>query len=262
MTQGGGTINTSHIRHIAGRALDVLLPPQCPSCNAAVESPGVLCGACWQQIDFLTDPQCSACGLPFEFDIDPDTGSGPTDAVLCGACVREHPPFQRARAVMVYGDFSRKIVLALKHGDRTDTAPALGRWLARAGRALIDDADMIAPVPLHWTRLLARRYNQSALLAGVVGEVSSVTVVQDLLVRKKRTPSQGRMGWSKRRRNVQGAFKVNPARRQGLAGRHVLLIDDVLTTGATAQACAKTLLRGGAQAVDVLTLARVVRAAV
>lgn len=126
---------------------------------------------------------------------------------------------------------------------------------------MIDDADIIAPVPLHWTRLLARRYNQSALLAGVVGEVSAVTVVQDLLVRKKRTPSQGRMGWSKRRRNVQGAFKVNPARRQNLTDRRVLLIDDVLTTGATAQACAKTLLKGGATAVDVLTLARVVRAA-
>ena len=122
MTQGGGTINTSHFRHIAGRALDVLLPPQCPSCNAAVESPGVLCWACWQQIDFLSDPQGSACGLPFKFEL--DAWPGKTDGVLCGASVRDRPPFQRARAVMVYGDFSRKIVLALKHGDRTDTAPA------------------------------------------------------------------------------------------------------------------------------------------
>ncbi|MDA1090300.1 MAG: ComF family protein [Proteobacteria bacterium] len=245
-----------NLRRIANRALDVLLPPQCPLCNGVVDAHGVLCGGCWQQIDFLGDPRCSACGLPFEFDIDP------TEAVLCGACVREHPPFTRARAVMVYGNVSRKLVLAFKHGDRTDTAPALGRWLARAGRALIEDADVIAPVPLHWTRLFARRYNQAALLAGVVGEVSAVAVVQDMLVRRKRTPPQGRMGWAKRRRNVAGAFKVNPARRDALLGKRVLLIDDVLTTGATVAGCAKVLLRGGAAAVDVLTLARVVRAAV
>jgi len=209
MTQLGDVINTSRLGQIAARALDLLLPPQCPSCDAVVDAQGVLCASCWQAIDFLTDPQCSACGLPFEFDLDP----GAADTVLCGACVRKHPPFARARAVMVYGDISRKIVLSFKHGDRTDTAPALGRWLVRAGGALIDDADVIAPVPLHWTRLFARRYNQAALLAGVVGGVSSVDVVQDLLVRKKRTPSQGRMGWSKRRRNVSGAFKVNPSRR-------------------------------------------------
>jgi len=163
---------------------------------------------------------------------------------------------------MAYGDFSRRIVLSFKHGDRTDTAPALGRWLVRAGAGLIADADLIAPVPLHWTRLFARRYNQAALLAGVVGGVSGIPVVQDLLVRRRKTPSQGRMGWGQRRRNVQGAFRVSPARRDGFQGRRVLLIDDVLTTGATVTACAKTLLKGGAGAVDVLTLARVVRPAI
>jgi ComF family protein len=255
------------LARLAGVALDTLLPPQCPACGEVVEDAGTLCGPCWRRVDFLGDPQCSACGLPFEFDPGPvngpvnGPGDAPGDGILCGACIRARPPYARARSVMVYGDFSRRIVLAFKHGDRTDTAPALGRWLVRAGAELIRDADLIAPVPLHWTRLFARRYNQAALLAGVVGGLSGVAVVQDLLVRRRRTPVQVRMGWAARRRNVRGAFKVHPARRDGLQGRRVLLIDDVLTTGATASACAGVLMRGGAGAVDVLTLARVVRAA-
>ncbi|MBC8337183.1 MAG: ComF family protein [Rhodospirillales bacterium] len=261
MPQGGRVINTSPntldkrglLSALSGAALDILLPPQCPSCNAVVESAGVLCGPCWQAVDFITPPLCSCCGLPFAFD------PGLSDAVLCGACARRAPPYNRARAVMVYGDFSRKLVLAFKHGDRTDTAPGLGRWLARTGAGLIADADLIAPVPLHWSRLFARRYNQAALLAGVVGRIGGVRVVQDLLVRGKRTPPQGRLTRSARHRNVQGAFRVRPSRRGELDGRRVLLIDDVLTTGATVSACAKMLLRGGAKAVDVLTLARVVR---
>ncbi|NQV82896.1 MAG: ComF family protein [Rhodospirillales bacterium] len=244
----------SRLSVLAGSALDILLPPQCPSCNGVVEAAGVLCGPCWRQVDFVSPPQCVACGLPFSFD------TSLSDTVLCGACARRRPPYERARAVMVYGDFSRKLVLAFKHGDRTDTAPALGRWMASAGADLIQDADVIAPVPLHWSRLFARRYNQAALLAGVVGKLAERTVVQDLLIRRKRTPPQGRLGVAARRRNVQGAFRLHPARTGNLEGRRVLLIDDVLTTGATVAGCAKVLLRGGAVAVDVLTLARVVRA--
>ncbi len=259
MAQGGRTINTSAntstLARLAGVALDTLLPPQCPACGEVVEAAGTLCGPCWRRVDFLGPPQCSACGLPFEFD------PGLPGDILCGACIRAHPPYARARSVMVYSDFSRRIVLAFKHADRTDIAPALGRWLVRAGAELIADADLIAPVPLHWTRLFARRYNQAALLAGVVGGLSGVAVVQDLLLRRRRTPAQVRMGWAARRRNVRGAFEVHPARRNALQGNRVLLIDDVLTTGATASACAGALMRGGAGAVDVLTLARVVRAA-
>lgn len=229
------------------------LPPQCPSCGDVVETAGVLCGTCWRKVDFLGAPLCGACGLPFTFD------PGLADVVLCGACARDRPPFERARAVMAYGELSRKLILAFKHGDRTDTAPALGRWLAASGSELIADADVMAPVPLHWSRLFARRYNQAALLVAAVGHLSGVAVVQDLLVRRKRTPSQGRLGRAARRRNVRGAFKVRPARRKDPDGQRVLLIDDVMTTGATARACAGVLLRAGAGAVDVLTLARVVR---
>ncbi len=241
------------LKRFAAKALDALLPPQCPGCGGLVETGGVLCRDCWQRVDFLAPPQCHACGLPFEFDIG--------DNALCGACTRESPPFERARAVMVYGDISRKVILAFKHGDRTETAPGLGRWLVRAGAELIADADIVAPVALHWTRLFARRYNQAALLAHVVGGETGLEVVPDLLIRRRRTPPHVRMSPAQRRRNLQGAFRVNPARRAELRGRRVLLIDDVMTTGATASASARVLLRGGAGAVDVLTLARVVRAA-
>ncbi len=238
----------------ATRTLDVLLPPQCLRCGALVDAPGVLCPSCWERIVFLGPPQCDACGLPFEYDV----GEG----ALCGACTRKRPQFHRARAAMVYDDASRRLVLAFKHGDRTDTAPAFGRWLVRAGSDLIADADVVAPVPLHWTRLFARRYNQAALLGYAVGRLAGVPVVPDLLVRRRRTASQGRLSPSARYRNLRGAFAAARSRVAVIKGRRVLLVDDVLTTGATAAACARTLLRAGARAVDVLTLARVVRPAV
>ena len=246
-------LEASVLARAARAALDVLLPPQCAVCGAEVESEGVLCPRCWPEVNLLGPPQCAACGAPFPFDMG--------DAALCGACARERPPFDRARAVMAYGDVSRKMILAFKHGDRTDIAPALGRWLARAGGPLIADADVVAPVPLHWTRLFRRRYNQAALLARVVGRESGLEVIADALVRRRRTRPQGRMGPAERRRNLKGALKANPRRLAKLHGKRVLLIDDVYTTGATAAASAKALLKAGATAVDVLTLARFVRPA-
>ncbi len=271
MTQGGTSLNTqgaagkteksaprplsrsSSLGRLAGRVLDAVLPPQCPVCNTIVDSAGGLCGDCWQKVDFLGPPACSACGLPFDYDLG--------DGALCAACVRQRPPFERARAVMAYGDVSRALVLAFKHGDRTDTAPGLGRWLARAGQDLTIDADIIVPVPLHWTRLFQRRYNQAALLAHALGRETGINVVADLIQRRRRTRPQGRMGPAGRKRNLRGAFRIHPARGAGLKGKRVLLIDDVMTTGATASACSRVLMRGGAAFVDVLTLARVVRAA-
>jgi ComF family protein len=222
------------VAHVARRALDVVLPPQCLGCGVVVDSLGSLCPACWRGLVLPGPPQCARCGLPL---------------------------FERARAALSYDDASRRLILAFKHGDRTDAAAAYGRWLVRAGAELIADADLVAPVPLHWTRLFARRYNQAALLAHAVGRFGGISVVPDLLIRTRRTPSQGRLSPSQRRRNLRGAFRVRPAAVAGIAGRRVLLIDDVFTTGATVSACARTLLRAGAGAVDVLTLARVMRPA-
>jgi ComF family protein len=235
-------------------ALDALLPPRCLVCGATVGSAGALCAGCWSRMTVLGPPCCTCCGFPFEYG----QAEGGGEA-LCGACLRERPPYARARAALRYDDASRGLIIAFKHADRTDAAPALGRWLAQAGAELLQDADLIAPVPLHRWRLFRRRYNQAGLLATHVARAAGKPLCADLLTRKRATPSQGRMGAAQRRENVAGAFIVTPRHRLALTGRHVLLIDDVLTTGATAGACARTLLAGGAAAVDLLTLARVVR---
>lgn len=246
------TIRFPAARHLIHQALDAILPRQCLQCRAMVEGEGILCAECWRKVTFIGPPHCETCGLPFEFD--PGSGS------LCGACASEAPVFQRARAAMIYDDASRGLILSFKHGDRTEAAPAFGQWLVRAGGELIGDADLLVSVPLHWTRLFHRRFNQAALLARAVGKRTGLPVAHDLLVRQRRTPSQGRLTPSARRRNVRGAFAAQPGGTM-LEGQRVLLVDDVLTTGATASACARVLLNAGAGAVDVLTLARVTRSA-
>jgi ComF family protein len=239
------------IKRAGHRMLDIVLPPRCLKCGTTVDSVGALCGNCWPAVAFLAPPQCAACGLPFEFDLGPDA--------LCGACAGERPAFERARAAFRYDDGSKDLVLRFKHADRTDSAPAFARWMARAGDGLLADADLIAPVPLHWLRLFTRRYNQAALLSTALGELAGKPAVNDLLLRRRRTPSQGGLGALARRRNVAGAFAVDQRRCPLPQDKRILLVDDVLTTGATVSACASVLLRAGARAVDVLTLARVVR---
>jgi ComF family protein len=237
------------LRRSAGGLLDVLLPPRCLSCGVTVGSDGELCHRCWRGVTFLAAPHCACCGLPFPYDAGP--------AALCGACLGDPPAFDRARAVFRYDETSRGLVLALKHGDRTHGAPAFGRWMLRAGAELFADADMMLPVPLHWTRLFARRYNQAALLAHAIRSAGGPPVAPDWLVRRRRTPSQGHRNRTGRAENVRGAFAVR--RGRSVAGRRLVLIDDVFTTGATAAECARVLRRAGAARIDVLTLARVVR---
>lgn len=236
--------------------LDALLPPRCLVCGATVADAGALCAECWSRLTVLGPPWCAACGYPFEYEL----GEGAAGAeVLCGTCLKERPPFDRARAALRYDEASKGLILGFKHGDRTDAAPALGRWLARAGAELLAEADLVAPVPLHRWRLFRRRYNQAALLARELARAAAKPYCPDLLERRRATPSQGHLSAAERRRNVAGAFAVPARHRAELAGRCVLLVDDVLTTGATAGACARALLAAGAEAVDLLTLARVVR---
>jgi ComF family protein len=191
-------------------------------------------------MNFFAPPWCAVCGLPFPHPM----GEG----AVCADCAREQHSWERARAVLRYDKYSRQLVLALKHGDRTHLAGALGRWMHRAGNEMLEGIDLLVPVPLHWTRLFARRYNQAGLPA----------VAPDWLVRRRRTPSQGRLGVAGRARNVRGAFAMRPGR--SVTGKRVVVIDDVLTTGARAEECARVLRRNGAAFVGVLTLARALRA--
>lgn len=241
----------THDVPLIGRVLDVVLPPTCAGCNAIVAEPDTLCADCWGVLSFLGQPCCTACGHPFDYAV--------PDLTLCGPCTRDRPPYRHARAALLYNDASRDFILRFKHADKTDTAGLLAKWLALAGGDVLADADVLVPVPLHWTRLWARRYNQAALLAQALGNRTGIAVSVDALVRRKRTPSQGRFGLKGRVRNVRGAFAVPPKRVRVVQGQRVVMIDDVYTTGATVKSAAKVLIRAGALSVDVLTLARVVK---
>ena len=195
---------------------------------------------------------CRICGYPL-----PETV---VDMPVCGVCASEPPRFSRARAALRYDDGARGMILRFKHADRTDIARTFGRMLETAGAELLADCDLIAPVPLHRWRLLQRGYNQAALLANTLALGGERQVVPDLLQRVQATASQQGLGGEQRKRNIKaGAFRLHPRHSARIASWRVLLIDDVLTTGATVTACTRVLMRGGAAAVDVLAIARVVR---
>ena len=236
------------LRKLFGISLDLTLPPLCPACREPVGAQAALCAGCWSKLSFIAPPYCERLGTPFAYD----PGSG----VLSMQAIADPPAYRRARAAVRYDDVSRILIHGLKYSDRLDLAPMLGRWMARAGHALLEDADALVPVPLHWRRLWARRFNQSAALAKIVSQASGVPVVGDALKRVKPTLQQVGLTASERALNVQGAFAV--ADRSRVAGRRLILIDDVLTSGANIDACARALNRAGAAAVDVLVFARVV----
>lgn len=242
---------------LAGRGLlrfagDIVYPPCCLACRKAVASRDSLCPQCWATMRFIERPFCERLGTPFEIDLE-SPGLLSPDAIA-------HPPvFSRARAVTRFDDGpARQLVHRLKYGDRLELAGTMGSWMARAGAELLGDADVLVPVPLHRRRLTARRFNQSGLLAGAIGRASGVPVAHAALVRCKATASQVGLSRTQRQLNLQGAFAVRPEGRTAIAGRAIVLIDDVLTSGATANAAARALLRAGARRVDVLVFARVV----
>lgn len=234
-------------------ALDLVYPPSCIACRRAVAGDAGLCGACWRAVRFIERPFCERLGVPFPQDFGPGLLSPEAAA---------HPPaYGRARAVAHYDDGpARKLVHALKYGDRLELAGPLGRWMARAGADLLAEADVLVPVPLHRARLWRRQFNQAALLAREIARGSGLPWDAEALERAKATASQVGMTRRQRAENVQGAFAVRAEGAARLAGRRVLLVDDVLTTGATLNAAARALLRAGAAGVDVLVFARVVTA--
>jgi ComF family protein len=240
------------LRATFGLVVDVALPQLCASCREPVGDAG-LCAACWAKLSFIAPPYCERLGIPFTYD--------PGPGVLSMEAIADPPAYHRARAAVRYDEIARTLVHAFKYGDRLDLAPTMGRWMASAGRALLQDADALVPVPLHWRRQWARRFNQSALLSEVIAQASGVRVSHGALKRVKATPQQVGLSQSARAQNVQGAFRVPPEGKAEVAGRRLVLVDDVLTSGATMDACARALLRAGAAQVDALVFARVVAGA-
>lgn len=233
-------------------ALHLVYPPRCLSCAGMVGSDFGLCPDCWRDTPFCTGLVCDACGTPLPGE---DDGT----AVHCDDCLTLGRPWLRGRAAMLYGGTGRKLVLALKHADRTDLARPAADWLMRAARPILAPDMLVAPVPLHWWRLFRRRYNQAALLSAGLARRAGLDHCPDLLARARHTGSQDGRGRDGRFANVQGAFRVAPRHRDLIGGRHVLLVDDVMTSGATLAACAEAVLAAGATAVSVCVMARVAK---
>lgn len=233
-------------------AVELVYPPRCLGCGDLVTSDFGLCGACWRETPFISGTACQACGTPLP---------GQTDGhrIECDDCIAKPRPWKEGRAALIYSGRARKMVLALKHGDRPELARPAGLWMARAAEDFLHEKMLIAPVPLHWSRLVKRRYNQSALLAQAVGRETNLAVCPDLLQRLKPTVMLDGKTARERTEILENAIRTHQKRRHRMQGRDVLLIDDVMTSGATLTTCANACLRGGTRDIFVLTLARVAK---
>ena len=233
-------------------ALNLIAPPACPVSGDRISETGGLSGAGWREIQFIEDPVCARCGVPFAHD----HGEG----AICGQCAADPPSYDCARAAALYEDACHRLIVDFKHRDRTDLTPLFSRWLARVGAALVDEGTIICPVPLHRKRLFVRRYNQAALLAHAFSKTLGRGRVEPaLLQRVKSTPPQQRLSAAARKRNVSGAFIVLEPMQAIVKDASIVIVDDVLTTGATLSACARVLRQAGARRIDALVLARVVK---
>lgn len=231
-----------------GQLVDFALPARCAGCGTIVDEVHSFCPDCWKQVEFLGDGGCSVCGLPLEA----------TDAELCGACAARPPRIQRTRSAVAYDDLSRGVVIRLKYGRKVALARTMARYMAPLVGSAGSDA-ILVPVPLHRGRLWQRGFNQSALVAAELARRTGLQSKPGILKRVKRTPALKGMSLTQRRRTVAGAFRVDSSAE--LAGRTIVLVDDVLTTGSTANACARALKRAGAGRVELVSWARVVRPA-
>jgi len=238
------------LRGIPRGALSLIYPPTCSGCGAATADPGALCPSCWSGLRLIEEPVCQRYGTPFAVDL----GLGP---LLSPRAIAEPPVFGRCRAVALYDSVARRLVHRLKYEDRLDLATVMARMMSASGRSLIAEAECLVPVPLHRARLWRRRFNQAALLARTIAADAGRPYAPAALERARATRSQVGLSRAARAENLSGAFRVPFAKAHWIRGRRVLLVDDVTTTGATGNAAARALLRGGAASVDLLTFALV-----
>ncbi|WP_058242510.1 ComF family protein [Thalassovita autumnalis] len=229
-------------------ALRVIYPPRCLGCGGMVESEAGLCPTCWREVQFIGGLVCDQCGVPLPGESD--------QAERCDDCLRVERPWQRGRAALLYEGQGRQLVMALKHGDRQDIVPIAARWMAQVAVPVLLPETLITPVPLHWTRMLKRRFNQAALLAEALAHYTGHAYCPDLVQRLRATQSTKGQGREARFAEMQGAFRIHPRRRHRLIGRPVCLVDDVMTSGATLAAVSEACLAAGASHLSVLLLAR------
>ncbi len=244
------------LKNVSLAVLDTILPPRCVITGEMVDKQGMIAPQAWAGIDFIGGPICYKCGVPFGFEVGGFEGEG---GAHCTQCLDYPPPYETARAAIKYNDESKSLILSFKNGDQTHAALAFVPWLKMAGAQMLQDADVLIPVPLHRWRLLRRRYNQSAIMAQYLGKERGIPVLHQGLVRIRPTPTQGHLSYVERKKNVKRAFAVHPKYQTDINGKTLILIDDVYTTGSTVKECTKVLIKAGAKAVHVLTLARVAR---
>ncbi len=235
-------------RHAARLVVDILLPPRCPTCGVGLQEPETLCTGCWAKLSYISRPFCERTATPFVID--------PGPGIFAASAYQFPPQWQRARAAVAYEGVATDLVHALKYSDRHEVAPLMARAMHRAGADILEDADLVIPVPLHRSRLWRRRFNQAALLAAHIATASARLCRTDVLIRRKATPPQVGLSREARARNMVGAFAIPAHHRALLTGRRVVVIDDVLTTGATLNAAARILGAAGAANVDILVFAR------
>lgn len=238
------------MRAIAHQLLNILLPPRCIACGVQVQEAHNVCGVCWKELEFISDPRCGSCGFPLE--------EGAKTGSMCGYCIQHTPPYDAGISILAYNNISKKLISEFKYADRQHGLPRFVQWMSSFGRPVLESADIIAPVPMHWRRMLARSFNQSALLASAIAKKHKISYQPQLLRRVKHIPPQASLTRKQRLKNIKGAFILNARYKGRLKDKHIVLIDDVITTGATMKECAKALKKSGAAKVSFLTLARVV----
>lgn len=238
------------MKEIFNNLQNLIYPPKCLLCDCLISENGYLCSKCWSKINFISKPYCNMCGFPLD--------ASDCEDVSCMICIYKKPAFNSLRAVMHYDEHSKKLITRFKYSDKTNLSITLGKWLATIGKNLLNQTDYLTPVPLHKFRLITRKYNQAALLCTAMNKNYNKQILFDAIIRTKNTKPQATMTKKKRLNNVKSAFKINPKIHSKIEGKNIILVDDVITTGATIEACAKVLYLAGAKSVDVLVVAKTV----